>query len=43
MGDMFLERFEESYGNICVDGGEVDSDTFEWGYYTLNGFDNAGL
>ena len=39
----FLERFEESYGNICFDGGEVDPDTFEWGYYTLNGFDNAGL
>ena len=43
MGDMFLERFDESYGNICFDGGEVYSDTFEWGYYTLNGFDNAGL
>lgn len=38
-GDMFLERFEESYGNISFDGGEVDPDTFEW--YTLNDFDNA--
>lgn len=38
---MFLERFEESYGNICFDGGEVDTDTFEWVHYTLNDFDNA--
>ena len=29
-GDMFLERFGESYGNISFDGGEVDPDTFEW-------------
>ena len=40
-GDMFLERFGESYGNISFDGGEVDPDTFEWGHYTLNDFDNA--
>lgn len=42
-GAMFQERFEESYGNICFDGGEVAPDTFEWVYYTLNDFDNAGL
>lgn len=40
-GAMFQERFEESYCNICFDGGEVAPDTFEWVYYTLNDFDNA--
>ena len=38
---MFLERFEERYDNISFDGGEIDPDTFEWGHYTLNDFDNA--
>lgn len=38
---MFLEHFEESYGNICFDGGKVAPDTFEWGHYALNDFDNV--
>ena len=38
---MFLERFEERYDNISFVGGEIDPDTFEWGHYTLNDFDNA--
>lgn len=41
MGDMFLERFEESYGNIRFSGEKVDFDTLEWVHYTLNDFDNA--
>lgn len=40
-GAMFLECFEESYGNICFDGGEVEPNTLEWVHYTLNDFDNA--
>lgn len=40
-GDMFLERFEESYGNIRFSGEKVDFDTLEWVHYTLNDFDNA--
>ncbi len=31
MGNMFLERLEESYGNNCLDGNKVDLDTFGWG------------
>lgn len=41
MGNMFLERLEESYGNNCLDGNKVDLDTFGWGDYALNDFDNA--
>ena len=41
-----MERFEESYGNICFDGGEVeddkvDFDILEWPHYALNDFDNG--
>ena len=38
---MFIERFEESYGNIHFEDDKVDFDILEWPHYALNDFDNG--